>query len=371
MKHFNIHDLLHITVSSQLSNTLQSDLDFQIGAFRSKHDVINGGLRINLMPYDAFHGTATSIDFHGWRVEPAVSILNNEDRFAVERDGNQLTIYTDWQWTQLPPLIQALLTCHGWSYLHASSVADADGNVTIFTGPGGVGKTALVGELVIKRNYRVLSDDLVLVRGDGDCLAWPRPCILKDYHRDVFPEVFRRRGLEGPTGYKRWREAIRNVMFHLYVNMPLRGVLKSLMSSLNGRRTAESMLGALRAPEFLDAVPLNELFEAQAIVKSGKTYRVVFLERWSGSGFTQASMPPSIAAQRAWGILQHEWQSAQPLLNILGAAGLIDIATIHAQSAETLKALFERCNPIWVRVPDGTSPTQLAEYFIMQVAGID
>ncbi|MFI6056273.1 hypothetical protein ACIBCO_40210 [Streptomyces violascens] len=71
--------------------------------------------------------------------------------------------------------VRGQLLADGWSILHASAVTDTEGNTILTFGPKGAGKTT-VGLLLARAGWRLLANDRVFVRADGDgvrVLPWP------------------------------------------------------------------------------------------------------------------------------------------------------------------------------------------------------
>jgi len=74
-------------------------------------------------------------------------------------------------------------------FVHGAAL-ERDGQALLFPSWGGVGKTALVAELVRSHGWGFLGDDLTLVDESGWCYAFPKAMVLYPYHRALFPEVF-------------------------------------------------------------------------------------------------------------------------------------------------------------------------------------
>jgi hypothetical protein len=93
-------------------------------------------------------------------------------RFTVERSGKE--VFADWpdRFTVedispylLGPILGFILRLRGTIPLHASAVSIA-GHAIALMGPAGAGKSTTAGGFA-RRGYRVISDDVVALRGDG------------------------------------------------------------------------------------------------------------------------------------------------------------------------------------------------------------
>jgi len=75
--------------------------------------------------------------------------------------------------------------------LHASSI-ERDGNVVLFTGSGGVGKTSISMKLVYEDDWRFLSDDISLIGADGTSVFYPRYIMIYAYNVENDNRLFSR-----------------------------------------------------------------------------------------------------------------------------------------------------------------------------------
>ncbi len=85
--------------------------------------------------------------------------------------------------------IQLALVRAQATLIHCAAL-EKSGKAFLFPSWGGIGKTALVTEMVRSFGFRVLGDDMVIVDHQGTCYGFPKPLVLYPYHRPFFPEVF-------------------------------------------------------------------------------------------------------------------------------------------------------------------------------------
>ncbi len=86
--------------------------------------------------------------------------------------------YEVFEWT-----IQFMLMKNGGSYLHASAVADRESTAYIFAGAKQSGKTAILNSFLINNNYRLLSDDKLII--DSKYKAY-----LNGMYMIINPQIF-------------------------------------------------------------------------------------------------------------------------------------------------------------------------------------
>lgn len=78
--------------------------------------------------------------------------------FSIKEFFAAAFFFEVFEWT-----IQFILMKNGGSYLHASAVADRKSTAYIFAGAKQSGKTAILNSFLINSNYRLLSDDKLII----------------------------------------------------------------------------------------------------------------------------------------------------------------------------------------------------------------
>ncbi|MBN1765725.1 MAG: hypothetical protein JW860_10740, partial [Sedimentisphaerales bacterium] len=255
------------------------------------------------------------------------------------------------------------------SLIHAAAVADKDGNVIVLPGPGGVGKTALLGELVGRQNFRVLGDDIVGLSRSGECLAFPRSFALKEYHQSVYPEVFRRLGIGKKSDKKKslQRFGLR-LLWLLRENAPLVGISRSLMRGMGVR--ARPMQAVPPSPAhlqelgYLAAVPVEDIFGADKILTKGPIAKIIFLERYAGKQFRSETISHTSLAQRMFAIIHHEWVADMRRFFSLGALEILDLNNYFKTVNQIIRdAVADKpCN--LMKIPENTTPDDLVKFFL-------
>lgn len=87
-------------------------------------------------------------------------------------------------------MLQIMLLKYGYSFIHAAAVSK-NKETLLLPSWGGVGKTACVSKLV-KNGYKILGDDLNIITESSEIYGFPKKFILYFYHKELFPEVFKK-----------------------------------------------------------------------------------------------------------------------------------------------------------------------------------
>ena len=145
----------------------------------------------------------------------------------------------------------AILLQRGLLPLHASAIATSSGAV-VFMGPPGAGKSTMAA-CFRKRGLRVLSDDIAVIRFDGDGRAWVEPGFPQF---KLWPDAVEKLGEDGSNLPKlRPRLEKRAVSFrNAYHAQPLP---LARIYVLNFRASKNVEFASLSAPEKLAAIVEN------------------------------------------------------------------------------------------------------------------
>lgn len=117
-------------------------------------------------------------------------LLDERLHTYVERTDEGITLHsggTAMEWGMW--CIQLGLLAQGATLVHCAGV-EREGRATLFPSWGGVGKTALVADLVTKGSWKLLGDDFVIVDQSGRCKGFPKPMVVYPYHASVLQPVF-------------------------------------------------------------------------------------------------------------------------------------------------------------------------------------
>lgn len=189
MKYFSIHDIVGIEVSETYK--WASTLIVNIPMFetnKEKFEKIKTKIRIKYEKKILLEGA--------YEVVPDIFINRNTNEIYDKKYGvliskkpNEYDIVCSQEcneWMMI--LLEYSLLENKCTLIHSAGVLK-DGNAYIFPSWGGVGKTASVAKLIREGEYKLLGDDLVLLKSDGTVYAFPKKFVLYDYHRKLFSDV--------------------------------------------------------------------------------------------------------------------------------------------------------------------------------------
>jgi len=261
-------------------------------------------------------------------------------------------------------IIQLAALGRGVTLLHAAGWVDSGGRATLLSGPGGVGKTALVSAGVLRHGVSVLGDDLILVGDKAQALSFPRAFVLKPYHRSQFPKQF-------PVGRQRQRTWLGPLMRFAQENVPFRGLLRNWARS-SGRLEATSlwMQHGFTGPE-LFPVTVVDLFGRDKVASFGTVTRVIYLERHDGPKFEREDLPLDRLVARSLAVLQHEWVDFGRWFNQMAALDLFSLTDYMHLFEAAIRSACGTAERAVVRVPASTSPEELEAWFHREFGFVD
>lgn len=357
---YAIHNLINVLVDSRVNESVIEQIDFQIEYFKTTGDQSPAPQKIIVKPYCDFAvDPALMFDtFHLVRGITGEIMDNPERRIAIRKEQNAFTICTDTPFL-INFYIQLLLIEPGIALVHAAAVADRKGRITLFPGAGGVGKTALLGYMVKQKDYRTLGDDIICITQDGECLSFPRSFVLKDYHQEVYPEIFKRLNLTEKTA-KAQRPYKHRLLQLIKENVPFKGVTKSVLRRLN--LLDKIVLNRSTRP-YLAAVSVEDVLGKDSVSDRGTLERVIYLQRYAGNQFRFAPVAEDVISRRMFAIIQHEWVEIMRELFTLSAIEIVNLEAYFHRVAEIMKlGISDRqCEMLWI--PDNASPEALWQYF--------
>jgi len=359
---YNIHNLIEVIINDSTNKSLTSSIDFHIAELKTGQDEINTcKYQINIKPYDQFN-TSQFDEINKFHLVEGLSgklLIDKIEKIIYQRNDNGYNIYTDRSFP-IQILIQLLLSRENHAIVHAAALTDQDGNGIILPGPGGVGKTALLGKLVKEKNYKLLGDDMVIINKNDTCLSFPRSFILKDYHKTVYPDAFLKLELNS-----RKKIILPKITSFINKNAPFIGVAKSILKRFGVFNKIATKLPLPK--DFLAAVPVSSIFGENSIVTQTKIKSIVFLERYTGSKIISVNMTKASLSKRMFSIIHHELASYMKLLFSLGSLELEDVSMYFSQSKYIMDEFSTNKKISNLQIPYDCTPDELYDYFISEI----
>ncbi len=357
---YAVHGLLDVVIDPAVDESIRSDVDFQLNYFRQPHSAAAAARRIGIEPYERFVPDRTRDIFH--LVEGSDACCHNPaQRFACRWTETGFQLFASSPSFLINQFIQLILIRHGITLVHAAAVADGQGSVTLLPGPGGVGKTALLGEMAKQQGCRLLGDDIVGVSEMGECLAFPRSFVLKHYHRSVYPEVFERMGLD--KSRSRWKQIGTRIFRIARENAPCIGLTKTVARALGIYRMISAHIPPQAQVEYLAAVPVGEIFGTESILERGELNHVLLLNRYTGPSFSREPVAMDVLVNQMLATLQHEWIDGMRSFCAMGALNLFRMNDYYARTEAILRRGLARANHARLRIPANASPQELFAQF--------
>ncbi len=365
MHFFPIHDLVDVVVSDDASDALLSSIEFQMGWFRASSPK-GCPLRLRVEPFESAASLDADTAFHrSWGASGRSAVMPSE-RVGFAWDGDTLTVFASHGSGIVMLGLQLLLVRLGASLVHAAALLGPDERVVLVPGPGGVGKTSLVGELVRRGNHRLLGDDLVILDRNRRVRSFPRQLVLKEAHRGDFAQAIARHGGSRPARPERfdWRSnrAIQRILGIAYRNAPFVGVVEGVLWR-SGRleSTRDWFRGGRGDSKVLASVPPAAVFGAAAIATEGALGRVVFLERIPGASPRSQSLAADRLVRRCFAILHHELVDHMRTFWQLGSLEIFDLPEYFASAYGILRDGLAGSDATLLGVPERFGAAALAD----------
>lgn len=356
MLYYNIHDIVEVLIDPMVGDALIGAVDFQISYFRKSIEAdIAAPRRIMIKPYNDVFINSSNV-FHTFHLSRGVQGSCFHDPFnkiIVEKNSRGFTIYSNSPNFLINLYIQILLIENDYSMVHAAAVADDGGRVTLLPGAGGVGKTALLGSMVEEYGFKYMGDDVIILGKGGNCLCFPRFFVLKEYHRDVYPEIFQKLNIKKRSNYKLKRFIVKNA--------PFAGVLKDFLKQ---RKLYYKIAHSINLSPYLATVSVEEIFGPGTCAHIGNVEKIVFLERYEGKEFELKDINEDSLCRRMFAIIHHEWVAGMQQLFTISAMEIIDLPVYFDKVYEIIKSGISNIPCKMLLIPENAGPKALVDAYL-------
>lgn len=368
MIQYNIHNLIDVCVDSRCTDAMRDTIAFQLAHFQC--NTSGAEVLIDVRPYGDWIATRPNAAqaFHLYHGDAGMWLDDPDKRVAYTRCDSGYIVYADTPAFLVNMLIQFALVERGISLIHAAAIADPDGNVTLLPGPGGVGKTAVLGAMVRDHGWKLLGDDIVGLSRDGECYAFPRSFVLKPYHESVYPELFTELGIRSEDRLHKNKTSILHTFANLFVdNMPFKGLARTLLRKTGHLGAVQQSLAEPRGESYLATPSVERVFGEGCVQMRGPVRDMLFLERWAGNDFENTTMTFDAMAGRLFAIIHHEWVGHMRHFWSLGALDLVDLSAYFSNVNNIIQQGMANPSLHRLRIPHGATPEALTEHFLSHV----
>jgi hypothetical protein len=355
---YNIHNLLCITMYSNISDLIIKEINFQIGFFLTENYVDSKDIpKISIYPYnnknDFIESNGHKIIFYE-EIGILGSYLDNiEKRLFICRKNKDLIICADHPNFLINLYIQILLIEQNHTLIHASAYQAKSGKINIFTGAGGTGKTAILGHAVSQRGLKYLGDDLVIINLSKECLSFPRYFVLKKYHSQIYSNTF--------SESKIYNFNFSYLRRFLHENLPFVGIIKTLLKKIGFYyRVADK----IRPKDFLATIPPEKVFGINKFVNIGSIGSIIYLDKTIDNNFLINPTSAQILSNRAMSVIHHEFRDYNSHLLSLGALNVINYNLYMKNTSELLNDILNNIKLFELSVPNNSTSTDLINFLI-------
>lgn len=192
---FNLHNLLSIEIDQGLEDTNRI-YDFLRTLHNSNGIHSNNKIKVNKVDHIDLSTHREYMD--GIYISPE-SLIDKNYGIEIILKENEIILNTKFRFIEwLMYSIQLGLLRNNCVLIHGAAVAK-NNKATLFPSWGGVGKTAILNEFTKKYGYQIIGDDLFILNNKGEIFPFPKPMVLYPYHKNLFPEIFKKSPSMIPT----------------------------------------------------------------------------------------------------------------------------------------------------------------------------
>ncbi len=351
---YDIHGKVIVAVDASVHSQVKDSLDFQLSGFPRSIDATDAApYRIRIRRYaESDDQKSASFVFYKERGSLNDKFVDREKKLAIVKRANGFDIYAEYPNFLINLYIQLLLSEDGYSFVHAAAYVSRDGQATVVTGAGGIGKTAIMSAAVKEHESLYAGDDAILLGRDGDCLAFPRKFVLKEYHKDTYSQHVKSKRLG-------WLPRSQIKAF-LVENAPMVGMTKRVLRNTSLYHPVSRFM---RNENHLATVPPADIFGADKQAESADIKRVIYVDRTTES--TPSVQPTSAdeMTSRMFAVIHYEWKDYLTHLMSIGAFGLVNVDRYFADAGSNILASVREKELFRVEVPQATSTDQLTNLF--------
>lgn len=275
---------------------------------------------------------------YGVRVE---RINKNSIRLTVSQECNEWLVIC----------IQLLLLELGSTLIHGAAL-EKDGEVILLPSWGGVGKTATVLKMVKDGGWRLLGDDLVVLK-NNEVLPFLKPFVIYPYHKSLFPNVFSEN--KG----------------RIVTNQSLSKIMsKAIPVAKNVLRIFPGLLAFVRKhnPQSLRVDP-KDIFDTDSLSSGGHLKKVVWLERIVSNDVQYYYQGKEVIVSKTVSVSIMELFSER-LQSVLALCGsdIFNYEDIFIRMHEIVNSAYNQCKCYELDIPTTIKIDEIGDIVIDSIA---
>ncbi|MDO5555315.1 MAG: hypothetical protein Q4G09_01260 [Clostridia bacterium] len=241
-------------------------------------------------------------------------------------------------------MLNIMLLKQNYSIIHAAAVSNEKGAL-LLPSWGGVGKTASVAKL-IKKGYKLLGDDMNIIDEKGIIYPLPKKFVLYFYHKDLFPEVFSKKG-------PRCNNFVNNI--YELIKQPIKRVLRCI----------PGLLAYLRKhnPQSIRVSPV-EIFGKDVIGNKTNINQIIWIERGNENSENSAIDYKTIANKAVSVTLNEIFGSNMSAILTMCGFNQLEITDIFEKMYKIYLEAFKNTQTKYIKISTMENVSKVADEVI-------
>ncbi len=356
MKTYCLYDILVVIIEDEVSSSVAKAIDFQLNHFALKtaDENMPTDYVINVKSYSKLNrknypGLVNNYNYNGQWDEYCIDSLG---KLAIVKTPKGYDIYCIQPNFLITIFIQLLFLNNGIYFIHSAGIVNRDNKAILLTGAGGVGKTASINGFISDLGYKLLGDDIIAIKSNGDCLPFPRSFIIKEYHENVYPEIY--------MNFKKspWQAIMTSIKEFIRLNAPFREVIRNYLIK---KGIKESVMSGWHKESYVAAVPVSHIFGKDAVCQAAKSILIIDLVRYKGDEFKYVQVEKTEMLSRLNSVIGFEWHTSFMPLIIMGLFGMFNMEDYKFKTSEIGRMFLSGIDKCRLYIPEKASPGELAE----------
>lgn len=357
MKTYSLYDILTVMIEDEVSSSVAKSIDFQLNHFEmeSSQSSLSADYEIIVRAYNKFKrenypGLVYNYNYTGKWNE---CCIDDAAKLAIVKTLKGFDIYCTQPNFLITVFIQILLLNKGIYFVHSAGIVNKNQEAVLLTGAGGVGKTASINGFIENHGYRLLGDDIIALQSSGECLPFPRSFVIKEYHKNVYPGIFK--------DYRKspFQKMMTSIKEFIRLNAPFREVIRNYLIK---KGIKDNVMAGWHREPYVAAVPVSSIFGKDAVSSSARGAMIIDLVRYPGDKFEFVPIEKSEIQSRLKSVIGFEWHNSFMPVIIMGLFGMFNMEEYIVKTSEISGMFLREIKTFRLYIPEKSSPDVLSEY---------